>query len=185
MDLDGVRVVRRKRSTLGLSFADVLLAMGLLCFLAALTFPYFRARAFTTTLERAVSDVDALTSTVTGIYDRTGTWPPAAGAGEIPEGARGAFPQDTSLIRDGYSLQWLLLESAVRIPAPLASIVIPEDADEVPDSVAPPTTFEVRSLGRLLVRSGDDALLAELLARYGREQSFVRDSTWTLVLPGS
>lgn len=168
-----------------MSFADVLLGMGLVCFLGALAFPWFSARAFTTTLDGALNDVEALRSVVTGIYDRTGAWPPPAGPGEIPEGTRGAFPQDTSLIRDGYSLQWLLLESTVRVPAPLSSIFIPDDADEAPDSVAPPTTFEVRSLGRIVLHSADDALLAELLDRHGRDQSFVRDSTWTLVLPGS
>ena len=177
--------MKPNRSRLGLSFADVLLGMGLLCFLAALAFPYFSARAFTTTLDGALSDVDALRTAVTGVYDRTGAWPPPGGPGEIPAGARGAFPQDSSLTREGYQLQWLLLESAVRVPAPPSSIFFPDDADEAPDSVAPPTTFEVRSLGRILLHSADDALLAELLTRHGRDQSFVRDSTWTLVLPGS
>ena len=37
-------------------------------------------------------------------------------------------------------------------------------------------------IGGIVLRSGQDELLAELLARYGAQASFVRDSTWTLIV---
>jgi hypothetical protein len=39
-----------------------------------------------------------------------------------------------------------------------------------------------REVGSISVHSGDDDLLAELSRRYGSWDSFVRDSTWTLMV---
>lgn len=167
----------------GVSFADILLGMGVACVLIALAYPTFRAHGYASTVERAVNDVDALAIATRGIYERTGEWPPAGRPGEIPEGTRGAFPQDSTLTRDGYSLQWLLLESAVRVPTALSTVISPDETGDLPESVDLPTEIEVRILGRVVLNSADDALLAEMLARYGADRSFVRDSTWTLVLP--
>ena len=40
-----------------------------------------------------------------------------------------------------------------------------------------------RAVGAVAVYSGEEALLAELLAHYGSDASFVVDSMWMLVLP--
>lgn len=169
----------------GVSVGDVAIAIGALSVVAALAFPVFRARSFDATVESATREVAALRSSARGIFDRTGSWPTPGSVGEIPVEVRGFYPGETTLVHDEYSLQWLLLETVERVEVPASAVIVPEDADPVPDSVPPPTTLEVRSLGRLLVHSRSDELLAELLARYGRDASFVRDSIWTLILGGS
>ena len=55
--------------------------------------------------------------------------------------------------------------------------------DAPPDTVGPELMPVVRQIGGIILHSSDGALLAELLQRYGTEASFVRDTTWTLVLP--
>ncbi len=42
----------------------------------------------------------------------------------------------------------------------------------------------VRTGGAVVVHSSRELLLAELLRRYGEESSFVRDTTWTLLVTG-
>jgi hypothetical protein len=37
-------------------------------------------------------------------------------------------------------------------------------------------------VGAILVHTGTESLLADLLARYGTAVSYVRDTTWTLVV---
>ena len=64
----------------------------------------------------------------------------------------------------------------------MAQRPIARPGDAPPDSVAPELIPSVRPLGRLVLHTGDDALLGELLARYGTESSFVLDSTWNLVI---
>lgn len=169
---------------LGWSLADLLIVAGALTLAAALAVPLLRARAFDATLDQAVLDVDVLEGGARGIFDRSGEWPTDTGIGEIPQGLHGAFPADTTLARDSYSLQWRVLESADRVAAPAAA-PLPEDADAAPDSVPTATVYEIRTLGRILLHSSDDELLAELLSHYGNERSFVRDSTWTLVIGAS
>jgi hypothetical protein len=58
---------------------------------------------------------------------------------------------------------------------------VPGDAP--PDDAPRTATPLVQLIGAVVVYSDDDRLLGELLARYGRNASFVRDTTWTLVLP--
>jgi hypothetical protein len=86
------------------------------------------------------------------------------------------------LVRDGYTLQWTRWSVVDSVPAPLAPVeTVPGDA---PPGGAPRTTVPlVQLIGAVVVYSDDDRLLGELLARYGRDASFVRDTTWTLVLP--
>ena len=58
----------------------------------------------------------------------------------------------------------------------------PDDEDNPPPEVPLPQPL-VSTSGGITVHTAETALLAELLSRYGATSSFVRDSTWTLVLP--
>jgi hypothetical protein len=86
------------------------------------------------------------------------------------------------LVRDGYTLQWTRWSVVDSVEVPRAPVeTVPGDA---PPAEPPRTTIPFAQLiGAVVVYSDDDRLLGELLARYGRDASFVRDTTWTLVLP--
>lgn len=174
-----------RSSRQGVSVPDVLIALGVVAIVAALALPMLRARSFNATVDAATADVESLRSAAEGVYTRTGSWPTGGVRGQIPSEVRGLFPADTSFVRKDYTLQWLLLEATRIVEAPPSAVPALEDADAPPDSIASlATTFELLSHGRIVVHAANDGLLAALLTRYGREQSFVRDSTWTLVMRG-
>lgn len=180
MDRDRDRLVSRR---LGLSFADVLIGVAAASLLLALLYPTFRAWRFRALVEGVVSEVEALRIAAVRTYARTGVWPDASGPGAMPPGVAGAFGGDTTLVREGYALHWSTWEVVEEAEVPANVAMIPADTDAPPDSVAPPTMTVVRSVGGIVVHTSRDALLAELLTRYGRAISFVRDTTWTLVVP--
>lgn len=100
------------------------------------------------------------------------------------------------MIREAYVLEWRRWNRIERVPAPPnppnATPVDPDEApppivgtaDSPPDSVGPELMPVVRQEGAVVVHSSEELLLAELLRRYGPDVSFVRDTTWTLLIDG-
>ena len=89
-------------------------------------------------------------------------------------------------MRNDYSLQWRTFEIVEQVEIPPAALEIPADADQPPDSVGPEMRDVVALVGAIVVHTANDALSAALLQAYGPEDSFVRDTAWTLILrPGS
>jgi hypothetical protein len=167
---------------LGLTRVDFVIGAGALALIVALLHPALRARGFRGLVENVVLEVEAMRSGAVRAYESTSAWPRAGGVGEVPPALTSSFGGDTALIRDGYALQWTSWEvveevEAATVPGP------PPSGDAPPDSVGPPLVPVVRTMGGVVVHSSREALLAELLARYGPEISFVRDSTWTLRVP--
>ena len=164
-----------------LSVGDILVGIALLTLIATLVYPNLRARAFRNLLDGAVADVENLNAAAVRIYDASGAWPIPTAAGSVPPEVAGAFPGDTALTRNDYALQWRrweVVDQVVGPPLPRG----PEDADAPPDSVGPRLISVARPIGGIIVHSGRPELLAELLSRYGTGVSFVRDTTWTLVV---
>jgi len=62
------------------------------------------------------------------------------------------------------------------------STLTPADADAAPDSVELARASLPIGICGMTLRSGQDDLLAELLAFCGPRASFVHDSTWTLIM---
>lgn len=168
---------------LGITRSDVLIGVAAACLVGALAYPALRGRAFRGLVGGVVMEVEALRSGATRSYTANGGWPASTEPGAMPAGMTGSFEGDTTLVREDYSLQWSVWEVVEETEIPSNVSVIPAETDARPDSVGPPTMTAVRQIGSVVVHSGRDDLLAELLIRYGAEISFVRDTTWTLVVP--
>lgn len=173
---------------------DALVGLALLTLAVAAVLPSYRARAFDATVEDAVADVDRLRTAALQASRANGRWPSAMAPGQVPPGTSGAFGDDPTMIRPDYVLEWRLLSKVDRVPAPpRATAQVSLDDDEVPpatrrpgdsppDSVGPELVPVVRTEGAVVVHSSQELLLAELLRRYGGASSFVKDTTWTLLV---
>lgn len=155
----------RLRDRHGTTPGDVLIGLATLSLLAALLYPGIRGYAFRTLVDSTVAEVDAMSSGARGVLSRTGSW-----------------PADSTIVRDAFTLQWRRWEEVEKVLAPPSVAALPLGADAPPDSVGPLLVDVVREVGAIVVHSGSDALLAELLAQYGSAVSFARDTTWTLVV---
>lgn len=165
----------------GLATGDFLIGLALAAVVLALVFPTLQARSFRATVEAMVNDVERMRLGAERYLHANGSWPTPGAPGAIPRELADVFPSDPSLERDRYTMQWTRWEVVDYVEAPRPSDEAPR-ADAPPDSVGPTTIPKVREVGGVVVHTRDPALLAELLQRYG-EASFVRDATWTLVLP--
>ena len=178
---------------------DALVGLAMAVLVVVSLLPTYRARAHRQTVEAAVADVRALRSAALTTRSVSGRWPEPRPPGVVPTGAAGSFEGDTTMVRDSHVLEWRLLDRVVYVEAPAraapAGAVLDDDEappppesvlrDEPPDSVAPELRPEVRTEGAVVVHSGDSVLLTELLRRFGGRRSFVLDTTWTLIVPGS
>ena len=167
---------------LGVAISDVMIALAMLSLLAAFTYPTLRARSFRRLVDTTASEVETMQRAALGVFSQTGLWPTPGTPGEIPPELSGAFSSDSVLTRASYTLQWSRWEVVEQVEIPPSGALLPADADAPPDSVGPRLVDIVREVGGVVVHSGNDDLLAELLARYGSEESFVRDTMWTIVV---
>lgn len=172
-----------------LAFVDVLMALGGLAVVASVVYAPLRHRAYEHRVARAISGIEALRAAATRYRDSTGHWPEDAGAGRVSAGLVPILPAGTELHTAEYALGWSRW-NVVEIP--------PQPVQLAPDTSAPPPTSRftepsaadslgtrppvVGEMGGITVRSTDDGLLGALLKRYGSARSFVRDSSWTLIL---
>lgn len=174
---------------------DALIGLSLLALVLAALVPTFRQRAFDRLVEDAVADVEALRASAMTQRDVRGSWPPFSPPGRVPGVVSGAFGGDTVVARERYALEWRLWDRVDYVeapPRPPGSGMVDEDeaavdptprpGDLPPDSVGPEMMPVVGQAAGVVVHSSDESLLAELLARYGSDVSFVVDSTWTLVV---
>lgn len=176
-------MIRRITDRRGVTTGDVLIGVAVLSLVLALAYPTLRARSFNAGLVDTVTDVEVLRSSAEAYLSDNRIWPASAQPGAIPGELRGSFPGRSNLIGEAYTLQWARFDVVeyVEVPAEASPEPIPGDASPEP---IPPTYAPVaRQIGGIVLRTPDEALLGELLERYGTTDSFVRDSTWTLVLP--
>ena len=174
-------MIRRRSDTRGVTTGDFVIGLSLLTLLLALVYPTLRARDFRGSLAETVSEVEAVRAGARRFLQMNGSWPAPEAPGAIPPELAGLFPGDTGLAREKYTLQWGRWEVVDYVEAPPSNELRPVDAP--PDSVGPELMPVVREIGGIILHSSDGALLAELLQHYGTDASFVRDTTWTLVLP--
>jgi hypothetical protein len=167
----------RRRPTL--ADVGVLMAAGVLLGVAA--GPTVRARAFHGVVARAVLDVEALQARALEAQNRDGAWPTLTAVGMTPPELAGVYPGDSALTFDGYALEWRTLSVVDFVAAPaIVPTAVPGDAPPV--SAAPERIPSPRRLGAIVLHASDPSLPAEMLARWGPGASFVRDTTWTLVI---
>lgn len=165
------------------TLADALVVLAVFVLVTAILSPRLSARAFQERVATAIADVDALGSAARGSRDLRGRWPASTPPGEAPAELSGLGGEGGIFSRTGYTLGWETLEVVDSVVAPPEPGPPPAagDAPRVPES--PRMQPVTRMVGAISVHSGEAPLLAELLAHYGSEVSFVVDTLWLLVLP--
>lgn len=171
---------RWKRS--GFTVGDFVLLLALGSLSIALLYPTLRARTFQVVLSETLGDVEALRSGASRFWENNGSWPTPSGPGAIPPELIGMFPGHSTLTRDEYSLQWTSWEIVTMTERVVTTVELEPD-DQAPDSAAVELVPVVSDIGGVVLYSTNQDLLAELLSSYGSTASFVRDTTWTLVVP--
>lgn len=162
-----------------LTRADVAIGVALLLLLLAVLRPMLTARGYQSTVMQATEEVDVLRAAALDRRSTSGSWPETA-----------------DFVFDDFTLEWTRLDVIEFVEAPPASFTAIEDDEEPdtsvppsgaigdlpPDSVGPEMAPSVREVGAIVLRTGNESLLADLLERYGSTVSYVRDSTWTLIV---
>lgn len=133
-------------------------------------------------VDEAAADVETLRVAYGRHFASARAWVTAAGPGAIPAEVANAFPERSSLTRDEYSIQWSVLEMLEEREVDSGSTPTAADADAASDSVELARASLAIGIGGMTLRSGQDDLLAELLAPCGPQASFVHDSKWTLIV---
>lgn len=169
-------------SVRGLATGDVLLILAVVAVALALAYPSLQRSSIRREADAAVADVDTVRAAAERYRERTGAWPSARGAHALPPELASSLPSAAGRGQPRYRLGWALWE-ILEEPEATEPLQPPRTPGRlaVPDTVAP-TPPVVGKLAGIMVRSGDARVLAELLLRYAAERSFVRDSTWTLIL---
>lgn len=164
-----------------LTAADSMVVMAAFVLVGVSVGPTLRALAFRGLVERAVAGVEALHGHALDARARGGAWPTATRAGLAPPELGGVYAGDSALTFPGYALEWRTLSVVEFLEAPATTPSgLPGDAP--PASVAREMIPSVRPLGAIVLHSSNTSLLAEMLARWGPGASFVRDTTWTILV---
>lgn len=165
---------------------DFLVALAGVFLLGALVSPTLSDRRFQDRVDAVAGEVDVIRSAAQRMYETTASWPSSTNPAVVPARSGGVFGDDGRLVRDGFTIDWHVWHVVDRVPAPRSAASLPAGTDPPPPASAPPTLNVVRAVGGISVRSPSGPLLAALMERFGPGQSFVRDSTWMLIVdPGT
>lgn len=161
--------------------------LAVLALLAALTWPLVRRASFQSRLDTTATVVERARDAILAYREELGHWPPGAEPGRIPEGLAPFLPPETAFQTRGHVLQVHRWEAvAPPLPRPTVGVDPPAGPGTAtpppPDSLTTPPPRTV-PLSGLTVHTSERSLLAGLVHRFGPADSFVRDSTWTLVIP--
>jgi hypothetical protein len=166
----------------GASAAGMLVFLAALSVAAALLYPAWSVRGFRARVQASIAEVDALGSAARAVRDNTNRWPTPAPIGEVPPELSGLRGADGASGPTGYAIQWTAWEVVDSVEAPAPSDIL--SADDAPQEPAEPAMLPIlRSVGGIIVHSGERALLAELLEHYTEGNPFVVDTMWHLILP--
>jgi len=174
----------------GFALVDALMILGGLAVVAGGAYPPLEHRAYEHRVERVVSGVEAVKDAATRYRDSNGHWPGDAGRRGVPVDLGPLLPAGLELSAADYALRWRAWKVVEVPPQPVrppvsSSAAPPRERPTAPLSSADSTGTRppvVGEMGGIEVRSSEDGVLAALLDRFGTARSFVRDSTWTLVL---
>lgn len=169
----------------GSATGNALVILSMLALGASLLYPVLAQRRVDDRLADAVGRVEAVRQAAARYHASQQELPPGAGIGVAPQGLATLLTPDFSFIGEGFALEWNLwdrAEPAIEVSIPDPAVLVEEEVITATDTlVAPPRM--VRSFGSLSVHSGEGVLLSGLLTRFGETSSFVRDTTWTLLIP--
>ena len=111
----------RRTNRMRLSSSDLLVALAILSLVSAFFYPTLRSKAFSDRVDSTANEVETLRRAALGVLSQTGAWPTSGEPGRIPLEVSGAFPSDSLLSRDEYTLQWTLWEVVDQVEAPRRS----------------------------------------------------------------
>jgi hypothetical protein len=179
----------------GFAPGDAILLLAAAAVAAALLWPRWERHAFQERVEETTRAVDATREALVTVHRANGLWPPEAAPGRVPPELDGTAAGGEEAFRAGDALlqvrRWTLLAPPATVPdggsaegtpaRPAETGDADDTTDEEPEEAAtsPPRPMQ---LAGITVHAGEPALLAALLRAYGQERSFVRDTTWTLIL---
>ena len=169
----------------GAATGNGLVVLAIACLGAALLWPVGRDRRFDDRFTSLVAGVEEVRGAARRHVDANGTLPEPAPRGQLPADLAPLLTPGFSFAGDGYDLEWSRWEF-VEPPEefdPVEPEVLPEVETLTATDTLPPPPPGIRTYGSLSVHATEAPLLAALLARYGERMSFVRDSSWTLLLP--
>jgi len=167
--------MRRHMGNISIGVAGFILLLALIA-------PALRNSSFQRLVAATSGDVETIGAAALGALRTNGSWPAPVGLGEVPPEIAAALPSDLDMNGAHYALEWRLLNVVHQVDATLTNPPPETDGSPMPDSVSVQTIPTVRTRGAIVVHSTNDPLLAALLTQYGPDVSFVRDSTWTLML---
>ena len=175
----------------GVTSGDVLLALASVALVAAIAYPRTERALLWRTVAAAQADVETVRAAAAAYRAEAGGFPAPAEAGAVPAELDGRLPPGFSFLAGSYTLEWDRWETV--------GLAAQAQPAEQPVMEAPPGDFEpalpppadsvrevqvpVETLGAVTVHAQDERVLAALLERYGASHSFVRERSWTLVLP--
>ncbi len=169
----------------GTTTGNFLIILSILTVGAAMAYPRFHGQRLQERLDEVLETVETVRTAAMRYYAEERDWPEPAQPGSIPPALGALLPQGLAFSHGDFTLEWRRWETVQTPPDPVIPEVqapeldVPPLADTVPPS--PPPT--VHSIAGLTVHSGNDGILGALLDRYGSGVSFVRDTTWTLMMP--
>lgn len=156
----------------------LILALALL--VAAAVRPVRQAATFERTRTAAIEEVENLRLAVERRWSEYGSWPTPAAPGQIPLEVAAAFPGDSVLGGDGYTMQWRTMPYVSSTDEPIEDL--PAEAVAAVDSIPTTTTETTAAAGLIALESADNRLLAALLEEFREDGAFLTNSTWSLVV---
>jgi hypothetical protein len=168
----------------GFSTGDVLLVLAVACLGLALAYPAIARARMLRRVDDVAANVDSLRAAAQRYHRNRGRWPRRAPAGILPSELNGVAQGGLRMEAPGYRLAWEVWE----MPAEATAAPPPPDTLGVGPPPQPDTlarrTLRIDSMAAVTVHTGDARILGLLLDRYGDRRSFVRDSSWTMILRG-
>lgn len=177
--------MRAPHARLGAAIAgNVFLLLAFVCLAGAVAYPRMQRQASERQVESVIADVALLREAAESFLGREDRWPDDGAPGVVPTELAPTLPAGFSFDRNGYVLEWERWDVVIPASTPAQAEPADEGSGLSVDSIARPQGPRTRGLGGITVVSSDAALRAVLLREFGPAHSFVRDSTWTLVLGG-
>lgn len=159
---------------------NVLLVLSAIALGLALAGPWIQDASLRRRAEAVVSDVEAIRAAALRHRAAGATWPSDAEPGVLPAELLPFVPEGVRMIRPARVLDWDRWETV----RPSVARVTAEGAPP-PTGPAPAdggTAGPYGEIAGITVHTTDTRILGRLLDRYGTGRTFVRDSSWTLVL---
>lgn len=168
----------------GVATGDVLLILAGMSLLAALAYPEGERALMRRHADQAQAHVEAVGAAAAAFRKERAAWPLPAEIGEVQADLAGYLPEGFSFRTDAFTLKWDRWEAVEALPAEYPELPSEDVAGApppAPDSL--PAALPIVAIGAITVQAEDDRILAALLERFGPSRSFVREGSWTLVLP--